>query len=138
MLIKGKRRGLSAEQKAMPRDGMGSKVSRASPDSLAKWINLVEIKAANLVNRANPGNRGNKQMEVRLAELARRVHRMAARTVGRLAVRAAELGRVAPVRLIASGTAAIPEATGRRVGKRNRFLPHRKKFSDLTRRPCAS
>src|SRR5579859_5127233 len=125
----------------MQRDGMGSKVSRASPDSLAKWINLVEIKAANLVNRANPvraGNRGNKQMEVRLAELARRGHRMAARTVGRLAVRAAEPGRVAPVRLIASGTAAIPEATGRRVGKRNRFLPHRKKFSDLTRRPCAS
>jgi hypothetical protein len=123
---------------------MGSKVSRASPDSLAKWINLAEIKAANLVNRANPvrvanpDNQGSKQMEIRLAELVRRVHRMAVRTVGQLAVRAAELGLAAPVRSIASGTAAIPEATGRRVAKRNQFLPRRKKFSDLTRRPCAS
>src|ERR1700680_884124 len=95
----------------MPRDVMGSKGNRASPDSLAKWINLVEIKAANPVNRANtvraasPDSRGSKQMETRLAELARRVHRMAGRTVGQLAVRAAELGPAALVRSIASGTA---------------------------------
>ena len=128
----------------MPQDVMGS---RASPDSLAKWINLVEIKAANPVSQvnranpvraANPDNRGSKQMEIRLAELARRVHPMAVQTVGQLAVRAAELGLAAPVRLIASGTAAIPEATGLRVAKHNQCLPHRKKFSDLTRRPCAS
>jgi len=123
---------------------MANKVNRASQGSLGRWINLVEIKAANPVNRANlvraanPDNRGSKQMEIRLAELARRVHRMAVRTVGQLAVRAAELGLAAPVRSIASGTAAIPEATGRRVAKRNQCLLHPKKFSDLTRRPCAS
>src|ERR1700680_1149748 len=110
----------------MPQDVMASrdsKVNKASQGALGRWINLVEIKAANpvsQVNRANPvraaspDNRGSKQMEIRPAGLA------------------------APVRLIASGTAAIPEATGRRVAKRNQCLPHRKKFSDLTRRPCAS
>ena len=128
----------------MPQDVMGS---RASPDSLAKWINLVEIKAANPVSQvnranpvraANPDNRGSKQMEIRPAELARRVHRMAVRTVGQLAVRVAELWPAALVRSIASGTVAIPEATGRRVAKRNQCLLRPKKFSDLTRRPCAS
>src|ERR1700686_4714927 len=116
----------------MPLDVMGSRVNRASPDSLGRWISLVEIKAANPVSQvnranpvraANPDNRGSKQMEIRLAELARRVHRMAVRTVGQLAVRVAELWPAALVRSIASGTVAIPEATGRRVAKRNQFLP---------------
>src|ERR1700722_12802246 len=111
----------------MPRDVMVNKVNRASQGSLGRWISLAGIKAAaNPVRAANPDNRGSKQMEIRLAELARRAHRMAVRTAGQLAVRAAELGQAAPVRSIASGTAAIPEATGRRVAKRNQFLPRPK------------
>src|ERR1700730_10816687 len=114
----------------MPQDVMGSKVNRASQGSLARRISLAGIREANLVSRdnpvraASPDNRGSKQMEIRLAELARRVHPMAVRTVGQLAVRAAELGQAAPVRSIVSGTEAIPEATGHRGAKRNQCLPH--------------
>src|ERR1700740_1041048 len=105
----------------MPQDVMANKVNRASPDSLASWISLAEIRAANWVNRVNPGRPANpdKVTTANREVPVLRVHRMAVQTAGQLAVRAAELGPVAPVRLIASGTAAIPEATGLRVVKRN-------------------
>src|ERR1700730_16290177 len=122
----------------MPGDAMANKVNRASQDSHGSWISLAEIRAANRVNRANPVRAASKATTANREAPVRRVHRMAVRTAGQLAVRAAELGPAALVRSIANGTAAIPEATGLRVMKRNPCRLHRKKFSELTRKPCAS
>src|ERR1700720_4703559 len=104
----------------MPRDAMANKVNRASQDSHGSWISLAEIRAASRVNRANPVRAASpdsrdKATTANREAPVRRVHRMAVQTAGQLAVRAAELGPAAPVPSIASGTAAIPEATGLRV-----------------------
>src|SRR5580704_15058983 len=113
----------------MPQDVMANKVNRASQDSHGNWISLAEIRVASPVNRANPVRAASPDSRDRATTANREapVHR-----AHRTAVRAAALWQAAPVPSIASGTAAILEATGLRVTKRNQCRLHRKKFSELT------
>src|SRR5579863_5848190 len=105
----------------MPPDAMASRVNRVNRGSLARWINSVGIRVANPVSPVklvSPDNQASKQMEIRLAVLALRVHLMEVRTAVQSVDRVVVLGRVGSARSIANGMVAIREVIGLRVAKR--------------------
>src|ERR1700730_3271742 len=104
----------------MPPGATGSQVNnqdspdnKGSPASRASKVSLAEI-----ISRASPASL-DKATNKLAGAIVRRAHPVVDRTGDPSAGRAAAPGPAATVRSIASGMAAIPEAIGRKVARRN-------------------